>query len=142
MIGVLSRVDSEKQARQGALEVLGFIGLYHKRNHLAKSLTLEDRKKLELGRALATRPHLLLLDEIMAGLNPKETEEAIELTHKIRQQGITVILIEHVMQVVMNLSDRVIILHHGEKIAEGPPHEIASNERVIKAYLGEEYVIA
>lgn len=142
MIGVFSRVDSEKQARQGALEVLGFIGLYHKRNHLAKSLTLEDRKKLELGRALATRPHLLLLDEIMAGLNPKETEEAIELTHKIRQQGITVILIEHVMQVVMNLSDRVIILHHGEKIAEGPPHEIASNERVIKAYLGEEYVIA
>ncbi|NQU16161.1 MAG: branched-chain amino acid ABC transporter ATP-binding protein/permease [Desulfobacteraceae bacterium] len=142
MIGVLSHVDSEKQARQSALEVLDFVGLYHKKNHLAKGLTLGDRKRLELGKALATRPHLLLLDEIMAGLNPKETEEAIELTHKVRQQGITVILIEHVMRVVMNLSDRVIILHHGEKIAEGSPHEIASNERVIKAYLGEEYVIA
>jgi branched-chain amino acid transport system permease protein len=142
MIGVFSRFDSEKVARQRASEVLNFVGLYPKRDHLAKGLTLADRKRLELGRALATRPQLLLLDEIMAGLNPRETHEAIELIQKVRQQGIAVILIEHVMQVVMNLSDRVIILHHGQKIAEGRPREIASDETVIKAYLGEEYVIA
>ncbi len=142
MIGLFSRLDSEKEAREHALGVLEFVGLYHKKDHIAKGLTLEDRKRLELGRALATRPRLLLLDEIMAGLNPRETAEAIQLIEKVREQGITVILIEHIMQVVMNLSDRVIILHHGQKIAEGPPREIASDEKVIKAYLGEEYVIA
>ncbi len=142
MIGAFAHVRSEKDARDVGLAVLDFIGLYPKRNYLAKSLTLGDRKRLELGRALATKPRLLLLDEIMAGLNPSEIEEAILLIQKIKRLGITIILIEHVMQAVMNLSDHIIILHHGEKIAEGPPRQIATDEKVIKAYLGEEYVLA
>ena len=142
MIGAFAHVSSEREAREIALAVLDFIGLYPKRNQLGKSLTLGDRKRLELGRALATKPRLLLLDEIMAGLNPTEIEEAISLIQKIKKLGITIILIEHVMQAVMNLSDHVIILHHGEKIAEGPPRQIATDEKVIKAYLGEEYVLA
>ncbi len=142
MIGAFAHVSSEREAREIALAVLDFIGLYPKRNQLGKSLTLGDRKRLELGRALATKPRLLLLDEIMAGLNPTEIEEAISLIQKIKKLGITIILIEHVMQAVMNLSDHVVILHHGEKIAEGPPRQIATDEKVIKAYLGEEYVLA
>lgn len=141
MAGSFCGVVSREKADEDALEALDFVGLYNKKDHLAKTLTIGDRKRLELARALATRPNLLLLDEIMAGLNPKETEEAIALIKKIREQGITVLLIEHVMGAVMNLSDWIIILHHGEKIAEGTPHEVASDERVIKAYLGEEYVI-
>lgn len=142
MIGAFAHVRSEKDARDIALAVLGFIGLYPKGHYLAKSLTLGDRKRLELGRALATKPRLLLLDEIMAGLNPSEIDEAISLIQKIKHLGITIILIEHVMQAVMNLSDHIIILHHGEKIAEGPPRQIATDQKVIKAYLGEEYVMA
>jgi branched-chain amino acid transport system permease protein len=141
MIGAFAHVRSEREAREIALAVLDFIGLYPRRSQLAKGLTLGDRKRLELGRALATKPRLLLLDEIMAGLNPSEIEEAIALIQKIKKLGVTIILIEHVMQAVMNLSDQVIILHHGEKIAEGPPRQIATDEKVIKAYLGEEYVM-
>jgi branched-chain amino acid transport system ATP-binding protein len=140
-VGAFTREGAEEKAREEALEVLDFVGLYPKKDNLAKSLTIGDRKRVELARALATRPKLLLLDETMAGLNPKETEEALVLIQKIREHGITVILIEHVMHAIMNLSDRVIILHHGEKIAEGTPREVASDERVIKAYLGEEYVV-
>jgi len=91
---------------------------------------------------LATRPKLLLLDEVMAGLTPRETDDMISLVRKIRDQGVTLFIIEHVMQAVMNLSERVILLHHGEKIVEGTPQEMASDRRVIKAYLGEKYVIA
>lgn len=141
MVGAFTREGAEEKAREEALEVLDFVGLYPKKDNLAKSLTIGDRKRVELARALATRPKLLLLDEIMAGLNPKEIGEALVLIQKIREHGITVILIEHVMHAIMNLSDRVIILHHGEKIAEGTPREVASDERVIKAYLGEEYVL-
>lgn len=142
MVGAFCRADSYEKAEEDALEISDFVGLYNKKDSLAKTLTIGDRKRLELARALATRPNLLLLDEIMAGLNPKETEEAIALINKIREQGITVLLIEHVMRAVMNLSDWIIILHHGEKIAEGIPREVASDETVIRAYLGEEYVIA
>ncbi len=107
---------------------------------MASSLTIADRKRLELGRALATRPELLLLDEVVAGLNPRETEEIIKVIEAISQQGITVFMIEHVMKAIMTLSRRIIVLHHGEKIAEGTPAEISRDKRVIDAYLGEEYL--
>jgi len=98
-----------------------------------------DKKRIELSRALATKPTLIMLDEAMAGLNPTETVEAVELVKAIREQGITVLMVEHVMECVMPVSDRVVVLSSGRKIAEGPPAEIARNEEVIKAYLGEEY---
>jgi branched-chain amino acid transport system permease protein len=141
MTGAFLRAKAHAAAQEDALEILELVGLYGMRNTLGKSLTLSDRKRLELARALATRPDLLLLDEIMAGLNPKETAEAINLIRKIRDHGITILIIEHVMQAVMNLSDRIVILHHGEKIGEGTPREVAADEKVIKAYLGEEYVL-
>lgn len=142
MAGTFLRAKTLTAAQEDALEALEFVDLYYKRDSLAKSLTISDRKRMELARALATRPQILLLDEFMAGLNPKETEEAIALIRKIRDHGITVLIIEHIMQAVMSLSDRIVILHHGEKIGEGTPREVAVDEKVIRAYLGEEYVIA
>jgi branched-chain amino acid transport system permease protein len=141
MTGAFLRAKAHAAAQEDGLEILELVGLYGIRNTLGKSLTISDRKRLELARALATRPDLLLLDEIMAGLNPKETAEAINLIRKIRDHGITILIIEHVMQAVMSLSDRIVILHHGEKIGEGTPREVAADEKVIKAYLGEEYVL-
>ena len=142
MVGAFCRVKTAGEAEECAREVLDFTGLYPKKDMLAKNLTIADRKRLELARALATRPKLLLLDEVMAGLTPKETDDMISLVRKIRDQGITLFIIEHVMQAVMALSERVALLHHGEKIMEGTPGEVASDKRAIKAYLGEEYVIA
>ena len=142
MVGAFCRVKTAHEAEEVAREVLDFAGLSPKKDVLAKSLTIADRKRLELARALATRPKLLLLDEVMAGLTPKETDDMISLVRKIRDQGITLFIIEHVMQAVMALSERVALLHHGEKIMEGTPQEVASDKRAIKAYLGEEYVIA
>lgn len=140
MVGAFARLHSAQEARNLALEILGFIGLSKHQGSPASSLTIADRKRLELGRALATRPDLLLLDEVVAGLNPKETEEIIGIIKKISNQGITILMIAHVMKAVMALSDRVIVLHHGEKIAEGTPLEISRDKRVIEAYLGEEYL--
>ncbi len=142
MVGAFCRVKSASDAEEVAREVLDFTGLRPKAEMLAKNLTIADRKRLELARALATRPKLLLLDEVMAGLTPKETDDMISLVRKVRDQGITLFIIEHVMQAVMTLSERVALLHHGEKIMEGTPEEVASDVRAIKAYLGEEYVVA
>jgi branched-chain amino acid transport system ATP-binding protein len=140
LVGAFARVQNAREAKKVALETLAFIGLAKHQGSLASSLTIADRKRLELGRALATQPELLLLDEVVAGLNPKETEEIIGIIKKISNQGITIFMIAHVMKAVMTLSHRVIVLHHGEKIAEGTPLEISRDKRVIEAYLGEEYL--
>ncbi len=142
MIGALSREKSLKGARKKAEEVLEFVGLDDKRNVLARSLTIADRKRLEIARGLATSPRLFLLDEVMAGLNPAELQEMIKLVRQLVDSGITLFIIEHIMGVIMQLSHRVIVLNHGEKIAEGEPSQIAADQEVIKAYLGEEYLIA
>ena len=142
MIGVFSKVKGAGQAREQATEILDWMGMGNKKNTIAKSLTLPDRKRLEFARALATKPDLLLLDEVMAGLTPHEVDDTLVLLRKIREEGITLFVVEHVMHAIMSLSDRIAILHHGEKIMEGTPQEVAKDERVIKAYLGEEYVLS
>jgi branched-chain amino acid transport system ATP-binding protein len=139
-VGALPRLGKVLSAQKEALEILSFVGLGEKKYQLAGSLTIADRKRLEIAKALATGPKLLLLDEVMAGLTPKEIEDAIGLIQRIRGAGTTIFMIEHVMQVIMNLSNRIMILHYGEKIGEGSPQEIAKDKRVIEAYLGEEYV--
>ena len=126
------------QARIEAEQILALTGLAEKRVPRAAMLNLVDRKRLEIARALATRPKLLLLDEMMAGLNPTETEDAMRLVKGIRDSGITMIVVEHIMKVVLGISDRVIAINVGEKIAEGTPQGIVSNKQVIEAYLGEE----
>jgi branched-chain amino acid transport system ATP-binding protein len=128
---------SSSEALRSALEILDFVGLSAVKAAPAKDLTLANQKRLEVARALATHPELLLLDEIMAGLNLSEVAQAMELVIRIRDKGITIIMIEHVMKAIMSLCDRIIVLHHGQKIAEGTPQEIATSEKVIKVYLGE-----
>ena len=129
----ISSADAEREA----LESLEFVGLSGVRAVPAKDLTLANQKRLEVARALATKPELLLLDEMMAGLNPTEIVQAMELVTRIRDEGITIIMIEHVMKAIMSVCDRIIVLHHGEKIAEGAPQEIATSKEVIEVYLGE-----
>ncbi len=125
------------RAREIADEVLEFVGLAERRDLLAGSLNVAQKKRLELARALASHPYLLLLDEVLAGLNPAEIAEMVQVVLKIRDQGVTILIIEHVMHALMNVSDRVIVLDYGKQIAEGTPEEIANNPRVIEAYLGD-----
>jgi branched-chain amino acid transport system ATP-binding protein len=131
------RAKNKKEAEEMALDVLRFTGLYEDRNFLSKGLPLGKRKKLEITRALATRPEMLLLDESFAGLNPSEQNELIDIIRKVKAKGITIMIIEHHMKVIMSLSDRIVVLNYGEKIAEGTPKEIGRNPLVIEAYLGE-----
>ncbi|HCJ66643.1 MAG TPA: ABC transporter ATP-binding protein [Elusimicrobia bacterium] len=134
-----SGFQKEENEIQGkAKELLDFVGLLSKGNELARNLPYGDQRRLEIARALATEPKLLLLDEPTAGMNPVEAKELMSLIKKIREQGVTVLLIEHQMEVVMNISERIIVLNYGEKIAEGKPEEIQQNSLVIDAYLGTE----
>lgn len=120
-------------------EVLEFTGLASQADKLAKNLTLAGRKRLEIARALATNPELLLLDEVIAGLNPTETAQTMDLIRALRGRGITIIMVEHVMKAIMGVSDRIMVLNYGEKIAEGTPQEIAANPTVVEAYLGKRF---
>jgi branched-chain amino acid transport system ATP-binding protein len=131
---------SKSEAVQLAEETIEFCGLTSYRDKVAKSLPIASRKRLEITRSLATKPRLLLLDETAAGLNPSESEQAISLIKKIRDSGITIIIVEHIMKVIMTISDRILAINHGMVIAEGTPAEMASNPEVIAAYLGESYV--
>jgi branched-chain amino acid transport system ATP-binding protein len=131
------RTKGRSKAEAQALDVLHFTGLSDERNTISKGLPLGMRKRLEIARALATQPELLLLDESFAGLNPTELNESIEIIRKIKEKGITIMIIEHNMKVIMALSDRIVVLNYGEKIAEGAPQEIRNNPLVVEAYLGE-----
>lgn len=128
--------QSRRAARATALEVLERVGLTSRENSPASALTLAGKKRLEVARALAARPKLLLLDEVLAGLNPTEIAQMIDLIRSIRDSGVSVFMIEHVMQAIMNLSDRIVVLNLGRKIAEAPPTEVVQNSDVVEAYLG------
>jgi len=128
---------SRQQAEAIAWHWLEFIGLTEKAHALAKHLALGERKRLEIARALATQPQLLLLDEAIAGLNPAEVSQIMLLIREVQRTGVTIFLIEHVMKAVLGLSDKVIVLNYGEKIAEGPPQEVANDPQVVAAYLGQ-----
>ena len=134
--GTPNRISSADAERE-ATELLEFVGLSEMGATLAKDLTLVNQKLLEVARALATKPDLLLLDELMAGLNPTEVAQAMELVTGIRDKGTTIFMIEHVMKAIMSVCDRILVLNHGEKIAEGTPQEIATSKMVVEVYLGE-----
>jgi len=131
------RTASRGEAAKLALDILQFTGLFEERDTISKGLPLGMRKRLEIARALATQPELLLLDESFAGLNPTELNESIQIIRRIREKGITIMIIEHHMKVIMSISDRIVVLNYGEKIAEGTPQEIRHNPLVVEAYLGE-----
>ena len=142
MIGSLTRLTRVRDARLDAERVIEMCGLAPYTAARAKALPIGLRKRLEVARALATRPRLLLLDEVMAGLNPTELAGMVELIRRLHADGLTLIVIEHIMAAMMRLAQRIVVLHHGEAIAEGAPAAITQDRRVVDAYLGEEFVLA
>jgi len=142
MVGALIKEKSITKAKQESMEIIEFLGLGRMAKVEAQGLPLPLRKKLELARALATKPKILLLDEVMAGLNPTEVDEIIDLIRQVNERGISILLIEHVMRGVMALSQRVLVINYGERIAEGAPEEVVKDKGVIEAYLGKEFLSA
>jgi len=136
MTGAFLRDRHVTAARATALEVIEFVGLGAKAQTAAKDLTTIDQRRLEMARALATQPRILLLDEVMAGLNHAEIDQAVALVGKLSQRGLTIVIVEHVMRAIMAVARHIIVLDHGQKIAEGAPNEIVENPEVIRAYLG------
>ena len=139
MTGALLRNRRLEAAREQAREAIAFVGLSARENMLACDLTTIDQRRLELARALATQPRLLLLDEVMAGLNPAEINQAVALVGKLARRGLTIIIVEHVMRAIMAVAHHIVVLDHGQKIAEGNPREVVANKEVIRAYLGDGY---
>ncbi|SPF37487.1 leucine/isoleucine/valine transporter subunit; ATP-binding component of ABC superfamily [Syntrophobacter sp. SbD1] len=138
MTSAFCRTANFGVAKDRAVEVLHFCEMEKKLDFSARSLTIGDRKRLEIARALATEPKLLLLDETMAGLTPQEQAEGVLLIRKIRDSGIAIIIVEHIMQVIMNLCDRILCINYGQEIARGTPPEVANNQAVVEAYLGRD----
>jgi branched-chain amino acid transport system ATP-binding protein len=137
MVGAYNRTNKRSEARKKALEIIEFLGMQDLSEATSGSLSVAYRKRLEVAKALASDPKIILLDEAMAGLRPTETDEMIGLVRQISQQGIALLLVEHVMRVIMSLAERIVVIHHGEKIAEGEPKQIVQDKAVIDAYLGE-----
>jgi len=141
-VAAFATTGSRKIAEEKAVAVLESLHFDNKKDIISGNLTIADRKRLEIAKTLATEPKLLLLDEVMAGLRPNEVDEMVDILKALRDRGITIFVIEHIMRAIMALSDRIVVIQFGKKIAEGRPKEIANNEKVIKAYLGEDYVVA
>jgi branched-chain amino acid transport system ATP-binding protein len=142
MTGAFLRDRHVATAQEKAREAIAFVGLSAKEQTPAKDLTTIDQRRLEMARALATEPRILLLDEVMAGLNPAEIDQAVALVGKLSQRGLTIVIVEHVMRAIMAVARHIVVLDHGQKIAEGAPKEIVENPEVIRAYLGSGYVHA
>ena len=140
MTGAFLRDRHVAAARQRAREAIDFVGLSAREQTPARDLTTIDQRRLEMARALATQPRILLLDEVMAGLNPSEIDQAVALVGKLSQRGLTIVIVEHVMRAIMAVARHIVVLDHGQKIAEGTPKEIVENPEVIRAYLGSGYV--
>jgi branched-chain amino acid transport system ATP-binding protein len=142
MTGAFLRDRNPDTARQKAREAIEFVNLSARENSAARDLTTIDQRRLEMARALATQPKILLLDEVMAGLNPSEVDQAVALVGKLSSRGLTIIIVEHLMRAIMAVAKHIVVLDHGQKIAEGNPKEVVANPEVIRAYLGSGYVHA
>jgi branched-chain amino acid transport system ATP-binding protein len=140
MVGAFLHTSNYKQSEKIALKAMETVFLDKQRNQLAKTLNLGQRKRLEIAKALATNPKLLLLDEVMAGLTPSEVQEMLSVIRQINQTGVSILIIEHIMEAIMNISDDLVVINFGQKIAEGKPEQIQNNQKVIEAYFGIEEV--